>query len=876
MATTADNISLIELLLQKLDKFNEDKGVPADTSTSEIVDKNIIQSNASTFKRKTRLSAILDSVERQRTYNIGVEMARAFLDASSRRRGDTSKPTTIIRSAAQGLKDSDLKTRTEEIKKQAGFFTKLFAAVAVATYLISKFFGPIGEFIEKFILKLPKLFKELKFAEIFKGIKAAFMEGKIGIALQHMFASVVKFISNIKVFAVLKFTKYIKDRSFMVGKTIKSIFEVVTTKIGSIFDGVKSLLQPIFKFFAPAAAKTAGKATGGILKFFKPSMLLKTVGRLLGPFANFALAFIRFQKGDWVRGILELIAGVSALIPGGQLFSLIIDGVLIVSDLMEDTTGSQAAGASAGYKFFKTGMKSIRAVAKKMATKIGSKLLKVLKWIPFVGGVAGLALSYMRFKEGDWLGGIFELISAIADFIPGVGNIVSFVIDGGLILYDLLKTPQSDKKEMSKSSGVSLSPFGQKIGGMLMDVLWYIPGVSGLLYFGQGLSKIFSGDIKDGLIDIGSSILGLVGGKGLVDIWGYVIGLFSSQKEASGTIAEKKVSFADIIGGMIGSLASFISNAISDFIAYTKEAIGSVIESAKKAINPKAAWDDMNTSLQKQVESEQTAREMQEKLKEQQTYDLDKDGILSDTEFMRYLKATNQDKPSKEPVAQPQTIVKETIQKIEVKETNTVEKVITKEVPPSIVKESTQKLEVKETNNVEKSFFKEIEKTSTHTNDVYKEVINNTPSIMQESFKMIEPPKEDTDKLSAIFGKQLSDMQSSFANLQQISTPAITSIAPTKREAPLLPQPSETPAIDLHEQNMLISEQNRMLFDLVSVAKQQLNVTRKQGPPVVINQGEGGSSSNVSMDNAFNSTKPDSRGMYFKSPYSLNANPSLA
>ena len=109
------------------------------------------------------------------------------------------------------------------------------------------------------------------------------------------------------------------------------------------------------------------------------------------------------------------------------------------------TAGAKAAGKAAGKKAAgKAATKAAGKAAGKAATKgIGKSILKK---IPGLGLIAGLAYGAGRLIGGDWKGALGEVASGAASLLPGVGTAASVAIDAGLMARDI-------KKEVDAVSG---------------------------------------------------------------------------------------------------------------------------------------------------------------------------------------------------------------------------------------------------------------------------------------------------------------------------------------------------------------------------------------------------------------------------------------
>lgn len=101
------------------------------------------------------------------------------------------------------------------------------------------------------------------------------------------------------------------------------------------------------------------------------------------------------------------------------------------------TSGGKVAKASAK-KAAKTAAKTgAKKAAAKAAAKATGKTL--LKKIPGVGLIAGIAFAIDRAAHGDYAGAAGEIASGAASCLPGAGTVVSTAIDGVLVARDLSK-----------------------------------------------------------------------------------------------------------------------------------------------------------------------------------------------------------------------------------------------------------------------------------------------------------------------------------------------------------------------------------------------------------------------------------------------------
>lgn len=107
------------------------------------------------------------------------------------------------------------------------------------------------------------------------------------------------------------------------------------------------------------------------------------------------------------------------------------------------TPGGKIAKASAKKSASKGAAKAVaktgaKKAAAKAVAKAGGKTL--LKKIPGVGLLAGLAFAADRAYHGDWAGAVGEVASGAVACVPGIGTAASVAIDAGLMYRDVKKS----------------------------------------------------------------------------------------------------------------------------------------------------------------------------------------------------------------------------------------------------------------------------------------------------------------------------------------------------------------------------------------------------------------------------------------------------
>ena len=90
-----------------------------------------------------------------------------------------------------------------------------------------------------------------------------------------------------------------------------------------------------------------------------------------------------------------------------------------------------------------------KSAAKSAAKSTGKTILKK---IPIIGLIASGLFGLQRFLEGDTTGAAMELASGAASTLPGLGTVVSTMIDTGLTVRDIKKFNESDDNSSESNS----------------------------------------------------------------------------------------------------------------------------------------------------------------------------------------------------------------------------------------------------------------------------------------------------------------------------------------------------------------------------------------------------------------------------------------
>lgn len=214
---------------------------------------------------------------------------------------------------------------------------------------------------------------------------------------------------------------------------------------------------------------------------------------------------------------------------------------------------------------------------RRIASMVGSALgivfkggIKGLKFIPYIGNLVNFYFAYQRFSTGDISGGFMELASGLADFVPGIGNILGIGLDLYLMYRDVTTPPEPSS---SLAPGMFKSML-QSIKSFFTSALSNIPNMpvlGNIFRFGQGIQRILSGDVAGGMRQSIEAVVGWIPFTGGVILQAFdaLSSFFTMSAEpmnAASNVAPSS-SLGSTIGGYIrqkfSSMGSFARGAIA-------------------------------------------------------------------------------------------------------------------------------------------------------------------------------------------------------------------------------------------------------------------------------------------------------------------------
>jgi len=241
---------------------------------------------------------------------------------------------------------------------------------------------------------------------------------------------------------------------------------------------------------------------------------------------------------------------------GGGFLSMILGGLALLAGSVATIFASMSGffgdtGSKIAEVIGKVGfMGALKILSKTVLKKLS---LKVLKKLPIIGGIIGLYFAYEAFKAGKFFKGVAELISAFLNFVPGIGPILSIGADI-LIAFAESKGMFDEGGALSVENGwKTIKGWMSALGKHIMDNAIYLPLIGTFMRFGMSYDAFKSGNIKEGLKQVGLGLLTMIpAGGALIQGIEVLAGWLGSSETNDGKITPDS-SWMDRLKGWIKS-----------------------------------------------------------------------------------------------------------------------------------------------------------------------------------------------------------------------------------------------------------------------------------------------------------------------------------
>lgn len=300
-----------------------------------------------------------------------------------------------------------------------------------------------------------------------------------------------------------------------------------------------------------------GLLAGGLFAMYEGIVNSSTFTGLLKIISKVAIIF---SKGVLEVGIKTLFAPIKAILKLFPSFTKFIGG------LFKSVKGIFGFAAKEGGGVIAKNAE--KGILKKILAKFGGFIAKSLKFIPIVGLLISIGFAYGRFKRGDTVGGIIDLLSGIASLVPSVGTAISLALDGLNMLLDFQEAKPENK---DKGKGGILLDWGKKLWDMVNDNV-VKPIVSWFEEMFAGVTATFS-NIKslNDLLSLGKTLWNLFDTTVIKPITDWVSKTFTE--------------WFPTISAFIFDAFDGIMTAIKDFIKFTGPIVKDITDIVTKKFN---------------------------------------------------------------------------------------------------------------------------------------------------------------------------------------------------------------------------------------------------------------------------------------------------
>ena len=312
-------------------------------------------------------------------------------------------------------------------------------------------------------------------------------------------------------------------------------------KFSDIFKGLFDKLK--FNFEAPK--RGFGLLGGGIALLLGGLAALVTGLMTDGPF----------------KGLLKILSkvglqgGIKMLEAAAKIFISGLKRVIMAPiNLLDDAV--KLIGKIFGKEAFKAALKPLRGM-KGLFTRMLGGLVRfvtpLLKKLPLIGTIISWGFAYTRFKSGDTVGGIIDVLSGIASIFPGVGTAIAIGLDVLNAFLDV-KAGGADGKASQKKTGL-LKEWALGLGKTLYKAVKYIPIIGPFM---QAVEDMQAGKWLEASYNLVRAIPGL---GILVDVLNWFTGGETEQG-----IKEGLSNTGDMIEDWLGWLKDNIWEKITGFV----------------------------------------------------------------------------------------------------------------------------------------------------------------------------------------------------------------------------------------------------------------------------------------------------------------------
>lgn len=192
----------------------------------------------------------------------------------------------------------------------------------------------------------------------------------------------------------------------------------------SLQEKLPNILKGLFtkeKVQEKPASGGLGLLGGGIALLLGGLAALVTGLMTDGPFKG----LLKILSKAGLSGGIKLLETAAKLFIGG-LKELLMAPINLLDD------AAKLIGKIFGKETYKAVLKPLRGMTglfTKMLSGLAKTLTPLLKKLPLIGTIISWGFAYSRFKSGDVVGGVIDILSGIATIFPGVGTAIAIGLD---------------------------------------------------------------------------------------------------------------------------------------------------------------------------------------------------------------------------------------------------------------------------------------------------------------------------------------------------------------------------------------------------------------------------------------------------------------
>jgi hypothetical protein len=363
-----------------------------------------------------------------------------------------------------------------------------------------------------------------------------------------------------------------KARIVLIGGITDEGVERFKEKLPEIFEEVFKKLPKDGQKPIDAKSKFS---EGGLLGMLPPGLLAMGGGLalLLGGLAALVAGL---QTDGPFKGLLKIFSkvglqgGLKMLEKGAKTFLKTLESFIKapLSLVDEAATGLKGMLGKLMPKGIITNIiKGTANIFSKMLSGLVKIITPLLKRLPLVGTIISFGFAYTRFKSGDTIGGIIDVLSGIATLVPGVGTAISIGLDVLNAFLDF-------------KTGGATAETSQKKGNILKD---WVKGIGSWFAKNAENFPLIGPLIKTGRL-IGESKWA----EALASVVEWIPGV-SWVLDWLGYTSEKRTEAAQ--KGISG-----ISNTISSFMSWINESVWGTVSGFFTGIfdSVKSYWDNLS------------------------------------------------------------------------------------------------------------------------------------------------------------------------------------------------------------------------------------------------------------------------------------------